>query len=61
MSRPVRIGIIGTGAAISTLHSGIAQELLLDDIRTTVAVAEGETTAASAQAVASACSSLGSL
>jgi L-lactate dehydrogenase len=45
MSRPIRVGIIGTGAvgasvAISTLHSGIAQELLLHDIRD--AVAEGE-------------------
>jgi L-lactate dehydrogenase len=45
MPRPVRVGIIGTGAvgasvAISTLHSGIAQELLLHDLR--AAVAEGE-------------------
>jgi L-lactate dehydrogenase len=45
MPRAVRVGIIGTGAvgasvAISTLHSGIAQELLLHDLRT--AVAEGE-------------------
>ena len=40
-----RIGIIGTGwvgasIAISTLHSGVADELLLNDAR--VAVAEGE-------------------
>jgi L-lactate dehydrogenase len=41
----VRIGIIGTGwvgssVAISTLHAGIAQELLLYDVKTSVA--EGE-------------------
>ncbi|MGE3508841.1 MAG: L-lactate dehydrogenase [Vicinamibacterales bacterium] len=40
-----RIGIIGTGwvgssVAISTLHAGITQELLLSDVRT--AIAEGE-------------------
>ena len=45
MSRPARVGIIGTGAvgasvAISTLHAGVAQELLLHDVRE--AVAEGE-------------------
>jgi L-lactate dehydrogenase len=45
MSRPIRVGIIGTGAvgasvAISILHAGIAQELLLHDVRD--AVAEGE-------------------
>ncbi len=45
MARPARVGIIGTGAvgasvAISTLHSGVAQEVLLHDIRE--AVAEGE-------------------
>jgi L-lactate dehydrogenase len=45
MSRPVRVGVIGTGwvgssVAISTLHAGVAQELLLHDVRT--AVADGE-------------------
>ena len=40
-----RVGIIGTGwvsssVAISTLHAGLAQELLLYDVRT--AIAEGE-------------------
>ena len=45
MSANVRIGIIGTGwvgasVAISVLHAGIAQELLLHDIKTDVA--EGE-------------------
>jgi L-lactate dehydrogenase len=45
MSPSVRIGIIGTGwvgasVAISVLHAGIAQELLLHDIKTDVA--EGE-------------------
>jgi L-lactate dehydrogenase len=45
MARPARVGIIGTGAvgasvAISTLHAGVAQEVLLHDIRD--AVAEGE-------------------
>jgi len=40
-----RVGIIGTGwvgssVAISTLHAGVAQELLLHDVRT--AIAEGE-------------------
>jgi L-lactate dehydrogenase len=45
MATPVRIGIIGTGwvgssVAISTLHAGIAHELLLYDIKTDVA--EGE-------------------
>ena len=45
MSPGVRIGIIGTGwvgasVAISLLHAGIAQELLLHDLKTDVA--EGE-------------------
>jgi L-lactate dehydrogenase len=45
VSSNVRIGIIGTGwvgasVAISVLHAGIAQELLLHDIKTDVA--EGE-------------------
>lgn len=45
MTTGVRIGIIGTGwvgasVAISVLHAGIAQELLLHDIKTDVA--EGE-------------------
>jgi L-lactate dehydrogenase len=45
MGSGVRIGIIGAGwvgasVAISTLHAGIAQELLLHDVRTDVA--EGE-------------------
>jgi L-lactate dehydrogenase len=45
MTDAVRIGIIGTGSvgasvAISTLHAGIAQEVLLHDLRE--AVAEGE-------------------
>lgn len=45
MSAGIRIGIIGTGwvgssVAISTLHAGIAHELLLYDINT--GVAEGE-------------------
>ena len=45
MARTVRVGIIGTGwvgasVAISVLHAGIAQELLLQDART--AIAEGE-------------------
>lgn len=45
MSKPTRVGIIGTGwvgssVAISTLHAGVAQELLLHDART--AIAEGE-------------------
>jgi L-lactate dehydrogenase len=40
-----RVGIVGTGwvgssVAISTLHAGLAQELLLHDVRT--AIAEGE-------------------
>ncbi len=45
MSDVTRIGIVGTGwvgssVAISTLHAGVAQELLLYDERT--AIAEGE-------------------
>ena len=45
MTRKIRVGIIGTGAvgssvAISTLHAGVANELLLSDARE--AVAEGE-------------------
>ncbi|MEO7271768.1 MAG: L-lactate dehydrogenase [Vicinamibacterales bacterium] len=45
MARAVSVGIIGTGAvgasvAVSTLHGGVAQSLLLHDLRT--AVAEGE-------------------
>src|SRR5262245_37985505 len=45
VAQAIRIGIIGTGwvgssVAISTLHAGIAQELLLHDIKTDVA--EGE-------------------
>lgn len=45
MTRKTRVGIIGTGAvgtsvAISTLHAGVANELLLSDARE--AVAEGE-------------------
>ena len=45
MTRGIRVGIVGTGAvgtsvAISTLHAGIANELLLSDARE--AVAEGE-------------------
>jgi len=45
MARAVSVGIIGTGAvgasvAISTLHAGVTQALLLHDLRT--AVAEGE-------------------
>jgi L-lactate dehydrogenase len=45
MSAIVRVGIVGTGwvgssVAISTLHAGIGQELLLHDLRTDVA--EGE-------------------
>ena len=45
MSRITRVGIVGTGwvgasVAISTLHAGIAQEVLLHDART--AIAEGE-------------------
>lgn len=40
-----RVGVVGTGwvgssVAISTLHAGLAQELLLHDVRT--AIAEGE-------------------
>src|SRR5215510_3047479 len=45
VSDGVRIGIIGTGwvgssVAISTLHAGIAHEILLHDIKP--AIAEGE-------------------
>ena len=45
MTDVTRVGIIGTGwvgssVAISTLHAGLAQELLLHDVRT--AIAEGE-------------------
>jgi L-lactate dehydrogenase len=45
VSGVIRVGIIGTGwvgssVAISTLHAGIAQELLLHDVR--VDVAEGD-------------------
>jgi L-lactate dehydrogenase len=45
MPNVTRVGIIGTGwvgssVAISTLHAGLAQELLLHDVRT--AIAEGE-------------------
>ena len=45
MTRRIRVGIVGTGAvgtsvAISTLHAGVANELLLSDARE--AVAEGE-------------------
>jgi L-lactate dehydrogenase len=45
MTQPTRIGIIGTGwvgssVAISILHAGIVQELLLHDVR--LDVAEGE-------------------
>ena len=45
MPAVTRVGIVGTGwvgssVAISTLHAGLAQELLLHDVRT--AIAEGE-------------------
>jgi L-lactate dehydrogenase len=45
MPNLTRVGIVGTGwvgssVAISTLHTGLAQELLLYDVRT--AIAEGE-------------------
>jgi L-lactate dehydrogenase len=45
VARGIRIGIIGTGwvgssVAISTLHAGIAHEVLLHDINTDIA--EGE-------------------
>src|SRR6185436_17076984 len=45
MAEITRVGIVGTGwvgssVAISTLHAGVAQELLLHDVRT--AIAEGE-------------------
>ena len=45
MPNLTRVGIVGTGwvgssVAISTLHAGVAQELLLHDARTSVA--EGE-------------------
>lgn len=45
MSRPTRVGVIGTGwvgssVAISILHAGLVQELLLHDAR--AAIAEGE-------------------
>lgn len=45
MPDAIRVGIIGTGwvgssVAISTLHAGVAQELLLHDVRS--AIAEGE-------------------